>query len=310
MRLDFNVLWVDDQPDRVQAQIKAITERMVEHGFEFRPTLCKSLDEVQAFLASDEDVFTDEIDLILVDWDLGGETHGEAAIAAIREAIRYKDVVFYSAQNPAVTLRELAFKNGLEGVYCTSREGLVEEVLGVFESLVKKVLDLDHTRGIVMGATSDIDFMVNESLMAIHDKMDGDGKAALLKEAIEYVEKKIGELTEKAERLRVATGMADLFEAHLIFTANDRLRILSRVLKGETSTLNERARQAVVTYMEKVVPNRNIYGHLVLHPKGKPTGIAGYEGKTISLEEALVLRRTILDLRQEFRTMRDILKSA
>src|SRR5580698_10169634 len=121
---------------------------MLEHGFEFRPRLCRSLEEVRAFLASDEDVFTDAIDLILVDWDLGSGAHGEAAIAEIRDAIRYKDVVFYSAQNPAETLRELAFKTGLEGVYCTSREGLVEEVLGVFESLVKKVLDLDHTRGI------------------------------------------------------------------------------------------------------------------------------------------------------------------
>src|SRR5258708_38766327 len=107
MRLDFNILWVDDQPNRVTAQIRAIERRMVEQGFEFKPTLCLSIAELTARIA--DSVFKDEIDLILVDWDLGGHMHGETAIAQIREAIPYKDVVFYSANNDASQLRKLAF---------------------------------------------------------------------------------------------------------------------------------------------------------------------------------------------------------
>ena len=63
--------------------------------------------------------------------------------------------------------------------------------MGVFDFLVKKVLDLDHTRGIVMGATSDIDFIVNECLVMI-EKIDVAGKDAMLKEASSYIS--IGEL--------------------------------------------------------------------------------------------------------------------
>jgi hypothetical protein len=70
MRLDFNVLWVDDQPDRIKAQIEAIERRMEAQGFLFKPTLCRSIDEVQQSVSNY--IFTDEIDLILVDWDLGG----------------------------------------------------------------------------------------------------------------------------------------------------------------------------------------------------------------------------------------------
>ncbi len=63
MRLDFNVLWVDDQPDRVRSQITAIKKKMVEEGFEFTPQLCKSISEVRDAIS--DNVFTDEIDLIL-----------------------------------------------------------------------------------------------------------------------------------------------------------------------------------------------------------------------------------------------------
>ena len=300
MRLDFNVLWVDDQPNRVDAQIKRIAAQMEEEAFQFIPTLCKSIAEVRARIS--ENVFSDEVDLILVDWDLGGGEQGQHAIAAIREGVPYKDVVFYSGQ-PADALRKLAFEARVEGVYCASREDLVEEVLGVFESLVKKVLDLDHTRGIVMGATSDIDNMVNECLLAIHEMLDEPGRQSMLKESLARVEQRIKELTELAANLQKETTVVAVLKAHLMFTANDRLRILSRLLKTAPLKAHVASRPAVITYLEKVVPGRNDLGHLVLVPEGKPQAIANMEGKQINLDDARALRRLILGLRADFRKL-------
>jgi hypothetical protein len=301
LRLDFNVLWVDDQPKVVEAQIKAIAKEMAGEGFQFNPQLCKSIDAVRKLLA--DDVFTDEVDLILVDWDLGGDLKGQDAIAAIRETVVYKDVVFYSAQTSAKELRELAFAKSVEGVYCASREELVEEVLGVFVSLVKKVLDLDHTRGIVMGATSDIDNMVNECLLAIHQRLDEAGQEAMLQEALRRIDDKIKDLTKKATKLRDAASLTAVLESHLIFTAMDRLRILSHLLKDEMFKDHAAARTAVNTYRDKVVPGRNDFGHLVLVPEGKPQAISNLEGKQIGLTEARELRKLILDLRDDFRSL-------
>lgn len=300
MRLDFNVLWVDDQPNRVEAQIKSIERQMEEEGFRFSPTLCKSIDETRARIA--DNVFTDEIDLVLVDWDLGAGTYGEDAIAAIREHVRYKDVVFYSAMKPAAELRELASKNSIEGVFCAaSREDLVEEVMGVFESLVKKVLDLDHARGIVMGATSDIDFMVNQCLAAIHDQLDDPGKEAMLKEVLGRIDDRIKDLVERAKKLQAAASIAEVFEAHMVFTANDRLRILSRMLKVQQFKAHGEARATVITYLDNVVPDRNDLAHLILVPEGRPQAVMTLQGKTVTLEETRTLRRQILGLRDEFR---------
>jgi hypothetical protein len=301
MRLDFNVLWIDDQPDRVRAQIKRIAVKMQEEGFDFNPTQCKSLEEVEAAIASE--VFNDEIDLVLVDWDLGGEVEGQDAIVMIRDHIRYKDVVFYSAQTTPEELRKLAFDAGLEGVYCAARADLVDEVIGVFESLVKKVLDLDHVRGIVMGASSDIDNIVIECLTAMHGQLDDAGREKFIGNLLRRLKKRMKDLDKKASRLEEKPTIAAFFGEHLLITSSDRLKILSEALQSTEFKSHLASREAVIAYMEVVVPQRNILGHAVLVPEGKSKMLERKGSKSVSLQAARALRRQILTLRGEFRNL-------
>jgi hypothetical protein len=304
LRLDFNVLWVDDQPNAISAQITSIQSRMADEGFSFNPRLCKSIEEVQSLITGD--VFQDEVDLILVDWDLGGGVHGEDVIAKIRLVAPYKDVVFYSAQTPAKDLRRMAYEKELEGIFCASREGLIAEVLGVFESLVKKVLDLDHTRGIVMGATSDIDHMIHSCLLQVEARLDQSGKRALVGQAINRVKERVKDIAKQGEKLESATSVTTILEAHMIFGANDRLRMLRRLLENDAS--HAQSVQTIKAYMENVLPERNILGHMVLAPEGRPQAVVNNEGKQINLEDMRTLRKTILGLREDFRALADALK--
>jgi hypothetical protein len=305
MRLDFNVLWVDDQPDLVAPQIRAIATGMREEGFEFKPIQQLSLDATQQFLVGN--VFTDEIDLVLVDWQLGGGREGQEAIVAIREKLQYKDVVFYSGNNDTEALRRLAFEAGLEGVYCASRPILVEEVLGVFESLVKKVLDLDHTRGIVMGATSDIDHMVLEIIEAAHGKLGTPVQQQMVTEALIVIEERLKEHSAALSKLRGNPSLTTLTEAH-IFIANDRLRVLSRVLELDQLAAYQGSRASVTQYIREVVPLRNRLGHRVLTPEGKPTAIAIGGGEQMNIDQMRDLRKLILSSRDVFRSLRDALR--
>ena len=170
-------------------------------------------------------------------------------------------------------------------------------------SRVKKVLDLDHTRGIVMGATSDIDHIVNECLLVIHEKLDVAGKAGLLKKAQGYVQEHIKGLTEKAQGLEKATTVTELFEAHMILTANDRLRMLIGVLKVEAFAAHKEYRQKVIAYQQSVVPGRNRLGHMVLVPEGKPQAVVDSKGQQVTVEGTRDLRRLILELRTDFRNL-------
>lgn len=305
MRLDFNVLWVDDQPNYLDAQIVAIKARMAEEGFSFNPTQCTNIGEVEALIAGD--VFQDEIDLIMVDWDLGNKVKGQDVIERIRQVVRYKDVIFYSSLTPAADLRQLAFNQKLEGVYCASKGELVEEVLGVFEALVKKVLDLDHTRGIVMGATSDIDHLVTTCLATAHSKLDDAGKDKFIGEALQRIADKVKNVSKQGDKIKNAPNVDALFKAHMLFTSDDRLRMLAAILEMDAFVPHASARDTIEAYRTGVVQKRNTLGHMVLAPEGKPQAVETTEGNFVSLDEMRNLRKLILSLREDFRALSDAL---
>lgn len=301
MRLDFNVLWVDDQPASVANQIKSIASQMAAEGFQFKPRQCSTIDQVETVVA--DNVFTDEVDLILVDWDLGNNMHGEDAIERIRQIVQYKDVVFYSGQASIIELRQKAFDRQLEGVYCASREGLVDEVVGVFESLIKKVLDLDHTRGIVMGATSDIDHMVNTCLTLAHGKLGEEGRAQFIKEALKRVMDQVHNIVKQGEKLQANPDVDALFKAHMLFTSDQRLRMLASILDKEEFKAYSVGVATVKSYREGVVADRNVLGHAVLVPDGKPNSVVDDTGKVVDIAQMRELRKLILSLRADFRTL-------
>ncbi len=305
MRLDFNVLWVEDQPDSIKAQVDAISLRMLEHGFSFSPTVCRSLDQARAQV--DDDVFNDDVDMVMVDWDLGGGSRGQEAIKEIRRHIQYKDVIFYSAKTNVAELRQAAYDENLEGIYCAGRNDLVDEVLGVFESLVKKVLDLDHTRGVVMGATSDIDNVVKECLAALLERMGEHDKARMAGVALKKVSKRLEGLNTDLAELHKNPSLTEIMKKHGLFQANDALRLLTNVLKEDVAIDCSAYRNQVQSYMDNIVPNRNKLGHRVLDPAGKPVGIQAIGGDFVSLDEMRTLRCSLLELRDSFRELHGIL---
>lgn len=307
MRLDFNVLWVDDQPDHVESQKKNLALKMAEEGFEFKPTQCTTMAQVEAAIS--ENVFKDEIDLILVDWDLGNDVHGEDAIDRIRQIVQFKDVVFYSGQATVDDLREKVFNKKLEGVYCASRADLIDEVIGVFDSLIKKVLDLDHTRGIVMGATSDIDHMVNTCLTLAHDKLDDAGKTEFIYEALNRVATKVDKLTVLGKKLQEKPSVKALFKAHMLFTSDDRLQLLEKILGMPAFEAHSVSVTTVASYRDGVVQGRNMLGHAILVPQGRPDRVTDDTGKEVDINQMRDLRKLILSLRADFRVLLDAMQA-
>jgi hypothetical protein len=308
VRLDFNVLWVEDQPAAVAAQIRAIERKMAEEGFQLRPEMCTNIDEVRGRLA--DDLFKDEVDLILVDWELGRGVKGQTVITQIRREIYYKDIVFYSAVTDIATLKRASYGEGHEGVYFVQRDELVAEVTDLFYSMIKKVLDLDHTRGIVMGATSDVDHLVRECLMLAHGLLDDAGKDGLLREMVTLLDEKDSNSRKQIDALKRVASVERIIAKHIVFTAQDGLRILIRLLQGGIAGNSETYIPKIKSYMNDVIPLRNRLGHQVLSPEGRPTGVVGGDGDTIGVEELRELRKTLLSARLTFRELHGVLSNA
>lgn len=302
MRLDFNVLWVDDQPANMRGSVQTLFRAMADEGFQLNAVFCSTLDEVTKRIS--DSIFRDEIDLILVDWNLGGGLKGEEVIAQIRETVPYKDIIFYSATANVDDLKKASYEAGNEGVYFVVRSELVDEANQLFHTMIKKVLDLDHTRGIVMGATSDVDQMARECLQLAHDLLEEAEKKGVLEEMVSLLNEKVPSLEKRVGKLTKDPQVQVILAEHAVFTANDGLRILTRLLELPKFEAQKPHTEGVKRYINEVVPKRNILGHKVLTPDGKPAGIAGTtNGDVISIEEMRALRKLLLELRNEFKLL-------
>src|SRR5690349_15606136 len=118
MRLDFNVLWVEDQPANVRAQSDAIDRQIRAEGFRLQTQFASSVDEARKYLGSD--IYGDHIDLILMDYDLGAGERGDQGLVDVRNVFPYKDIVFYSAR--AADLSGMVAERQISGVFCSDRE--------------------------------------------------------------------------------------------------------------------------------------------------------------------------------------------
>jgi len=293
MRLDFNILWVEDQQRAVEAQRIRIQSQIKKEGFRLQVKFAMSVEEAMQFLSSD--IYGDHIDLVLMDYDLGPGAHGDDGLVEVRRLFSYKDIIFYSSQ--ASDLPNLVATKGIQGVFCSTRDELTDTVEGVFESLVKKVLDIDHSRGIVMGATSDIDHYINDCLHKCFDQ----GDESLKKKTFGFINKRVVDKSKDFEKdaksITSLTHISELAKYHRVYTSDDRLRLLTKVLEERSS--NSTHIEDLIKYRDDTVPRRNLLAHVRVITDGFSRKLFDRDNKELTSNEMKSLRHELL-IYQEF----------
>lgn len=306
MRLDFNVLWVDDQPAQIESLIESVSTYVDEQGFRLHVDTATSLETAEPYVT--DSVFVDELDLVLVDFDLGqGRPGGDEVLRLFRQRSAYKDLVFYSSKMPA-ELKARVAEAGIEGVYTAARRDLVPTVERVFDTLVKKVLDLDHSRGIVLGATSDIEHVVVEALNAMHGAVDPDGQAKIMAAAVRRMTKNVRKAEQTLARVQTAGTMQALMAEHAVFTAHDKLVLLKELLRAQHPTATA-ITGSVVDYTNDMPKVRNKLAHVRLVAEGSKRALHGAGGATVVGEAELrEARRKLLVYRERFAELAALLE--
>ena len=297
MRLDFNVLWVEDQENAVRAQKNRIEYLLRKEAFRLKVEFAESIRQAKEYLESD--IFGDHIDLVLMDYDLGPGPKGDEGLVEVRNEFPYKDIVFYSARG--VELQSMVSAKGVQGIFCSTRNDLPNIVQGVFETLVKKVIDIDHSRGIVMGATSDIDQCVNQSLTAVfendNDGFESEAKPHILKR-VEEIENKLLEATKE---VKSAQSIEEVFNRHIVFTSLDRLVLLRKILKNK-GIHNEKQEQ-LKKYGAETAPKRNDLAHISVQTQGFSRKLFDRRGNEITSDKMKQLRLELLDHQDVFEAL-------
>lgn len=176
MRLDYNILWIDnDLPGYIErGEVADIETFLIESGFE--PHIEKVFDE------ADLDLFIDkyEYDLIISDFNLENTTGGRVIERIRNEKQLDTEILFYTAQTENSKefndeVRGLAFVERL--TFQLGRDRLMDKIERVISLTLKKLLELNATRGLITAATSELDVEIEEIVMQLvrQHKIDEDG---------------------------------------------------------------------------------------------------------------------------------------
>lgn len=296
MRLDFKALWVDDQPRHIASFAEGIRRKLKEMGFELDLVTAPSLEAIDTFIG--EHVHEDGVDLVLVDYDLTGKGDGgEQALAKIRKRFPHKDMIFYSAMDTD-KLRKIAFESRLDGIHFSTRLSLVDDTGSMIDKMLRKVMDVDHMRGVVMSATSDIDFIVEESLQTVCGRLSSGDQAAFIAKVVASVRGKLAKWGEELDKAEQKATIEALFKLKHLCTSADRLNLLVEELEafaGDGSSQLEKA----ISYRQDVIPRRNKLAHVMLRVVDGKRVLEGPEGP-FTEEDMTLLRCDLIEHRLNF----------
>ena len=299
MRLNFRILWVDDQQKHVNSFAEGLQYRLIDLGFELEVIRKENLEGTNDFI--DGHVHGDGIDLVLVDYDLGtGNGDGGAeALLAIRKKFPYKEIIFYSALDTK-KLRRIAYDAEVDGIIFSTRLSLVSDTIQVIDNLLRRIMDVDHMRGVVMSATSDIDYLVEHSLKKIYENLEKDDAGKFCADLAVVLEQKLSKWQTDLKKAAAKSSFDAVLKLRHIFSAMDRVESLKEHLTpmGSSTTIYQ---EKIGIYCDKVVPRRNKLAHVILKKNDDGAELTGMDGFT--LDDLALLRRELIEHRKNFHTV-------
>lgn len=251
MNIDFKILWFEDDKDWYDSILPVVESYLSENGFNFIPERCPSGENLE------EDLNKGDYDLFLVDFNMPGE-HGNKIIERLRRFELYTDIVFYS-QNGEDKVRESLQQKAVEGVYCSgrNREDFEEKVTNVIKSNIKKVLDLNNMRGIVIAKAASLDLIMDEIIIKKIASAEEKEAHEIKKLALKKVVKSLQDRLDYAEKHDIENDFEAFIRKQESFT---RWRLVKNIC-NRTKNLKE-FEEIISDYDAEIISVRNKMAHL------------------------------------------------
>lgn len=291
MNLNYSILWYDDDKNFFESQdMGPIEEAITSWGF--RPQIIPVHDAAEL---KQHEPFN-QFDMLVVDLELGGNEHGSQFIKNVRDNNVFAEIIFYSMKG-ADELWQAIGNERLEGVFVAYKKGIEQKLIRVAHQSVRKVLDLENMRGIVMAEVGDLDEILEKIFtLAMH----GITEEQRQKVYASFV-KKSREPDKKFEDALSAFEGEPSIERLLTLSdgSEKRLENFNRVRKHhpllKSHTFSDVYRDAILSprnFLAHGVPERKEGGSLLFRHRGKEFLFDDEVGKS--------LRHKILEYKAAF----------
>ena len=249
MRIEYKILWVEDEKSWYDTTKELFTDTLEDLGFKLISHKCENIDQVKAEVKKNN---LADYDLLLVDYTLKNSDSGDKIIEFIRNIKDnpiLTDVLFYSSavENVRDSMRSL----GLEGVYTADRKEIETKFDQVVNTTIKKIQEVNTMRGLIMAETSDLDVLMVEIIELI--------LTSEFSEVIEeYITEKIKETVDKTISLASNKNTIEKIHDSRIFTTLGKAKAINKISNLKHIGIKNYFDQ----YNSEIISTRNLFAHV------------------------------------------------
>lgn len=277
MKVNYKVIWIEDEPDDMEIQINLITEEIEKNfmkpiGFD-KPYIRYEDFEKNFLLKIKKEDFSD-IDLILVDYNLSdsNDRTGKDLIQKLRENGIFTDVLFYTGNLEGME-RSLE-KAMLDGVTFSDNasDKLVSKFKNILEKQMNLIMRISDLRGYLMDSTSDFDFVAKNFVDTYFNKLSESNKCLVKEEInkrINMQNKNEAKKFQKIEDKSKGENEQEFIKAAMdsqeyVMTVKDKIYILGLVVQLIKKEHEGFANEFSDSYDNKIIKPRNKLAHAKL----------------------------------------------
>jgi hypothetical protein len=227
MKLDYNILWVDDRiKDRpFQKILEDTKEFLLNQYFNCNIIETEDFNEFKKEFSNKK-----EFDIIITDYSLNDGTFGNQVINFIRDSEHnFTEIFFYSANNKVKDIKlfnnnRITFFQLTEGDY----KELGSEITEVINQTIKKFQHIVSIRGMIMHETSSLDVIMNCIVKNyIEDTKNKENIDKILPEIFLEIQKNAKEKCDRAFSNKPNKILGD----NVLFNASQKIFALGKILE-------------------------------------------------------------------------------
>lgn len=210
MKLEYRILWFEDDHESVQDVIDALRGLLREQGFELvcdwgvcnAATMTGTVERLQNY---------NPYDLMVFDYDLGSGLTGEELAQTLRSKI-WTEILYYSANRVSDELSRGMSVRKVEGVFCAVRQNLEERIWSLVESQIKRICDLNNMRGIVLDSMSSVDTAIRTLFSKMYQEMTAENKSSTTGKLAKKLKERADQAKDFAEGISADTVATSIFD--------------------------------------------------------------------------------------------------
>lgn len=290
MNLNYSILWYDDDKNFFESQdMGPIEEAITSWGF--RPQIIPVHDAAEL---KQHEPFN-QFDMLVVDLELGGNEHGAQFIKNVRDNNVFAEIIFYSMKG-ADELWQAIGNERLEGVFVAYKKGIEQKLIRVAHQSVRKVLDLENMRGIVMSEVGDLDALLEDIFVLAMNGITPEQQKKVFDRFHEKTDEQTKQLQSALQAFKDAPSIESLLE---LCDSDKRWQNFNRVKKLHDLL---KVREIAEDYQQAILWPRNCLAHGKADRSGDGSLVFRHRGKefTFNDEVGKTLRHKILEYKSAF----------